>query len=213
MKTNITAILLAAGLMVGCNETSKEVDSAADVGDIAAADTAVMYEDVGQDGRLEADGAEINTLGEGFWANIDFDAPVIDNPELSKSGVEMRGGSDGYNIYTMDERILFDLDKAQLRAGADDKLQAIASAIKEVSSVGPIRVFGHTDSLASKSYNKELAAERANTVKEWLQSKGGIDASRISIQAVGEAKPIATNATARGRQLNRRVAVVVATRE
>jgi len=213
MKANITTLVLAAGLMVGCSETNKEVNDAGDVRDIAAADTAVMYEDVGQEGRLEADGVEINTLGEGFWANVDFDAPVIDNPQLRDSGVEMRGGTSGYNIYSMDERVLFDVDKAQLRQGAEDKLQSIVNSIREVSNQGPIRIFGYTDSTASKAYNKQLAADRADTVKAWLQNNGGIDASRLSIQAVGEANPRATNETARGRQLNRRVAVVVATRQ
>lgn len=213
MNTKITTLLLAAGLMVSCSETSKEVDSASDVQEIAAEDTAVMYEDVGRDGGLEADGAQINTLDESFWANVDFSSPPVDDPRLDQSGVEVRASNEGYTIYAMNERILFDLDKAQLRQGADEKLRSIAESIKEVSNQGPIRIYGHTDALASEAYNKQLAADRANTVKDWLLNNTAIDASRISIQAVGEEQPRATNETARGRQLNRRVAVVVATRQ
>lgn len=208
----MTATLLAAGLLAGCNETSKDIDNAQDVRDMASADSAVMYEDVGQDGGLEADGAEINTLGEDFWADVDFDSPVVDDPKLKGSGIEVRTGNQGYNIYSMDERVLFDVDKAQLRAGADEKLKSIASAINEVTDRGAIRVFGHTDATAGKAYNEKLSAERANAVKDWLQKNGGIDASRITIEAMGETAPRATNETARGRQLNRRVAVVVATK-
>ncbi|MCJ8163860.1 OmpA family protein [Pontibacter sp. E15-1] len=212
MKTGITtAIVLAAGLAMSCSETSKDVDNAQDVREMASGDTAVMYDDLGKEGELEADGAEVNVLGEDFWAAVDFDAPVVADPKLKDSGIEKRSADKGYTVYSMDERVLFDLDKAALRAGADEKLSAIAESIKEISDSGPIRVFGHTDAIAGKAYNEKLSAERANNVKDWLQSKGGIDASRLSIEAMGETAPIATNETARGRQLNRRVVVVVAT--
>ena len=197
MRLKITTLLLAAGLMVSCSETNQEVEDVSDVREIASDDTAVMYQEI----------------DEAFWADVDFDSPAIDDPRLAESGVEVRGRSNGYNIYAMDERILFDLDKAQLREGADEKLRSIAESINEVSNQGPIRIFGFTDSIASEAYNEQLAAERANTVKDWLQNNTDIDASRLSIQAVGEGQPRATNETARGRQLNRRVAVVVATRE
>ena len=197
MNTRIMTLLLAAGLMVGCSETNQEINDASDVRELASEDTAVMFQDIDED----------------FWANVDFNAPAVEDARMAESGVEVRGITDGYNIYAMDERILFDLDKAELRPGADEKLRSIAESINEVSNRGPIRIFGFTDSLASEAYNKQLAADRANTVKNWLQNNTDIDASRLSIQAVGEDRPRATNETARGRQLNRRVAVVVATRQ
>ncbi|WP_181163649.1 OmpA family protein [Pontibacter mangrovi] len=208
MKKHMILMILGVGAMSACNDPKGTVenDSLSD----ATADTAVMYED--ERGRVEAEGAEIKDVGEDFWAGIDWDAPVVDDPELRGSEVEMRSGND-YNIYAMDDRLLFDTDKAQIRAEGEEKLQEIANKIKDLPQNGQIRVFGHADARASNEYNEELSAERANAVKDWLQNKGDIDARRLSVEAMGETAPRATNETAKGRQLNRRVAVVVVTRE
>ncbi|MCC9135750.1 OmpA family protein [Pontibacter silvestris] len=212
MKKTILMICASAGIVFfsACNETNKRVEDQQDVAELASADTAVMYGD--EKRPLEADGAEIKEVGEGFWANVDFEAPTINDPDLSNSGIEARSG-EGYNVYTMDERVLFDLDKATLRSGADDKLKSVAESINELGNQGQIRIYGYTDAQGSKDYNKQLAEERANTVKDWLQNNADIDASRLSIQPVGEANPRATNETAEGRQKNRRVAIAVATNQ
>lgn len=205
-------ICASAGIVLfsACSETNRKVEDQQDVKELASADTAVMYGDEKND--IEADGVEIKEVGEGFWANVDFDAPTFEDVNLTGSDVEARRGQ-GYNLYTIDERVLFDLDKATLRSGAEDKLNSVAKSIKELGGQGQIRVFGYTDAQGDKQYNKQLAEERANTVKDWLQKNAEIDASRISIQPVGEANPRATNETPEGRQKNRRVAIAVATNQ
>ncbi|MDX5423328.1 MAG: OmpA family protein [Hymenobacteraceae bacterium] len=212
MKLKLTTTLLLSGaLLVGCSEMNKEVEDTQDVAEIASADTAVMYGD--EAGIIEADGAEILEVDERYWANVDFEAPVITEPTLrGATDVETRRGAN-YEIYTMDARIMFDLDKATLRSGAEEKLRSIAQSINEISPRGPIRIYGHTDSLASESYNMQLSEDRAETVRDWLQNNTDIAAERMSIEPMGETQPRATNETARGRQLNRRVAIVVATRQ
>ena len=62
---------------------------------------------------------------------------------------------------------------------------------------------GHTDNIGSESYNLTLSEKRATSVLNYLANKG-INKSRISIIGIGELRPIATNATASGRALNRR---------
>ncbi|MER2999023.1 OmpA family protein [Pontibacter populi] len=203
--------LLTLGLAVilsSCNDPKGDVEN--DSMQEATEDTAVVYDDAR--GRVEADGAEIKDVGEDFWADINWDAPVVDDPELKTSEIEVRAEKE-YNIYGLDDRLLFDTDKAQIRAEGEEKLQQIVNEIKELPQNGQIRIFGHADARAGNEYNKELSAERANAVKDWLQNKGGIAANRLSIEAMGETAPRATNETARGRQLNRRVAIVVVTRE
>lgn len=207
MKKLTIHTLIASAALFGfsaCNnpESGVERDSLSD----ATADTAVMYGD--EKGRVNADGVEVKTIDEGFWSNIDRNAPVKNDKRLTGSGVEARGTAE-YTIYSMDENILFDVDKAELRAGAEEKLRSVAASIKDIEQSGQIRIFGHTDSTASKSYNKQLAEDRAKTVKKWLEDNGDIEASRIDTKAVGQADPVATNATAEGRQKNRRVEIVV----
>ncbi|WP_164891021.1 OmpA family protein [Botryobacter ruber] len=208
MKKSSILILISFGFTVACNDPKGEVenDSLAD----ATADTAVMYPD--ERGRIEADAVEIKDVGEDFWNNINWEAPVVEDPDLQGSDIEKREEKE-YNIYSMDDRLLFDTDKAQIRPEGEKKLQQIADEIKSLPQQKQLRIFGHADARASNEYNKELSAERANAVKNWLTEKGGIAGERISIEPMGETAPRATNETAKGRQLNRRVAVVVVTRE
>jgi len=67
-----------------------------------------------------------------------------------------------------------------------------------------IVVAGHTDSTGSNSYNQALSERRAASVADYLRSRGVVDA-RIETVGFGEDHPIADNATAEGRALNRRV--------
>lgn len=72
-----------------------------------------------------------------------------------------------------------------------------------------IEVQGHTDATGSKSLNMKLSEERAQNVADFLVKVGGIDASRISNVGMGGEKPVASNKTAAGRELNRRIDVII----
>jgi len=67
-----------------------------------------------------------------------------------------------------------------------------------------IDIAGHTDSTGSEQYNQQLSERRANTVAQYLRSKGVLD-TRIATVGYGESRPIASNDTPEGRALNRRV--------
>lgn len=203
MKTRITtALLLAAGLIVGCNETSKEINNAEDVREIAAEDTAVLYEEdnLMAGSVLEADEEE--------FKEVDFNAPEIEDAELNEAGVDLRG-AESFVIYSLGEDVMFDTDKAQIRDNGAEKLQSIVADIKERNMEGSIRVYGFTDARASEAYNKELGKERAQAVQNWLLENSKFDQSRMKIVSMGEQYPEATNETAEGRQQNRRVEIVV----
>lgn len=105
----------------------------------------------------------------------------------------------------------FDFDKYNLKPEGKAKLDDLVEKTKAINLEVIIAV-GHTDSIGTAEYNQKLSERRANTVKEYLVSKG-IEKNRIYTEGKGEKDPIATNSTAEGRAKNRRVEIeVVGTR-
>ena len=141
------------------------------------------------------------------WADVDRNAPAASYDEITDKDISVRG-NDNYGIYSLGENILFETDKSTIRKDAEQNLQQLAASIKKRFAGGDLRVYGYTDSVGTTGYNKELAQQRAEAVKSWLATNAGIDSGKISINAIGEGAPVATNATAAGRQENRRVEVV-----
>ena len=105
---------------------------------------------------------------------------------------------------TVKLKVLFEFDKAVVRAIYGDELQAVANAMKAHDDIDLV-LEGHTDSIGSDAYNQKLSLRRVAAVKAKLAKDYGIPASRISTVGYGESRPIADNATAEGRAKNRRV--------
>ncbi len=146
--------------------------------------------------------------GDENWADLDRNASEVDYDEMSGSAVSVRGNED-YAIYSVEEEILFDTNKSTIRSTATGDLEKIGASAKKRYEGGQVRVFGYTDARGSENYNEQLAQERAESVKAWLIDKNYVNADRITVNAVGEANPVASNTTAAGRQQNRRVEIVV----
>lgn len=147
-----------------------------------------------------------NNTATADWNGIDFNAPALTYDEITDKNINVRG-NDGYGIYGLGENILFDESKATIRPDAEANLKQIVASIDKRYGGGQVRVYGFTDAQGSAGYNKDLAQQRADAVKAWMQSNG-VDAGRISVNAIGEGQPVATNATEEGRQQNRRVEIV-----
>jgi outer membrane protein OmpA-like peptidoglycan-associated protein len=106
---------------------------------------------------------------------------------------------------TLKGDVSFDLDSDVVRPGLYNELDRIAQImIKYPQTL--ILVEGHTDSLGSETYNQQLSERRAHSVKNLLVQRG-VQADRINILGYGESRPVATNDTPEGRQLNRRVEI------
>ena len=103
--------------------------------------------------------------------------------------------------------VLFDTGKAQLNPGSARKLDQLTQFLNEHKE-RRVQIDGFTDSVGSDSYNEELSRRRADSVRSALLMRG-IDGSRISTQGYGKAYPVANNTDSGGRQLNRRVEVVI----
>ncbi len=115
----------------------------------------------------------------------------------------------GGAMTSIEGTVLFDSGQAKLKPGADTILAEIAQVIQDRFAGHEIYVFGHTDNEPIKdsgwSDNYELSCQRALTVLRSLRSR---DAG-LSIMAGGwgEGQPLSDNATAQGKQVNRRVEI------
>lgn len=104
--------------------------------------------------------------------------------------------------------VLFDTGRAELKSGAFSTVDRLATFLRE-NPERRVAIEGHTDSVGSDSFNMSLSQRRADAVRAALVSRG-IDGTRITAKGMGEAAPVANNATAEGRQRNRRVEVIIA---
>ncbi len=103
--------------------------------------------------------------------------------------------------------VLFNTNKAQLSAGGINNVTKLADFLNKYPQ-RKVMIEGHTDSTGSASYNQALSERRAEAVQKALAEQG-IDGGRIAMRGYGESSPVANNETAAGRQLNRRVEIVL----
>lgn len=101
------------------------------------------------------------------------------------------------------KKVLFDYNKASIRTESYATLDKVASVMMEYPTTRFL-IEGHTDDRGRDAYNLDLSDQRAASVRSYLTGKG-IPASRLESKGFGEARPVASNKTAAGRQENRRV--------
>jgi len=102
--------------------------------------------------------------------------------------------------------IHFEFDSDGITGQGNDRIDAAIAEMNACPGL-PFQIEGHTDSMGSEAYNEGLSLRRAEAVRRYL-IRGGIDASRLDVQGLGEARPLADNDTSEGRAQNRRVALV-----
>jgi len=110
-------------------------------------------------------------------------------------------------IVTMPQDILFASDSASLRPDLTSDIRSVASSLNTYGD-STVQVVGHTDNTGDAGYNQSLSLRRAQAVTAVLASEG-VNSFRMQAVGRGEDMPLATNLTPEGRQLNRRVEIVI----
>ncbi|MDA8132981.1 MAG: OmpA family protein [Desulfobacteraceae bacterium] len=122
-------------------------------------------------------------------------------PPVAPAPVVLKG-TNAQGIWVVDEAY-FDFDKSVVKPKAFDFLNEIADVLKTYPQI-TLKVQGHTDSIGTKEYNDALSIRRAQAVKTYLMTRG-ISGDRMTLEGYNFSKPAASNSTAEGRALNRRV--------
>ena len=125
---------------------------------------------------------------------------IVIDAELIKNAIELEGKIAIYGIY-------FDTGKSIIKEESQLALVEIAEYLKNNPTIN-CWVVGHTDSDGSFQINSKLSLDRAQAIKDALQTKYNISGHRLFAEGVGPLAPVATNKTDEGRKLNRRVELV-----
>jgi len=203
MKYTITGLAASGLLVAGCTDVGEKTQNGAAIGAAIGAGVQILR---GEDGEDVLAGAVVGGLVGGAIGNqLDRQEAEL-REQLNGTGARIvNTGSE--LIVTLPEAITFDVDSTFVRPSISSALQDLASSINSYPNT-IVDVIGHTDNTGTSSYNQNLSKRRADAVAGQLISSG-VSPSRIRAFGRGETSPIATNATAEGRQANRRVEIII----
>ncbi|SHF31468.1 Outer membrane protein OmpA [Desulfacinum infernum DSM 9756] len=210
---SLVAVLLVVFMLVSaCAGPRNRTEKGAMIGTgVGAATGAVLGQAIGRNTESTLIGAAAGALVGGIAGGMIGNYMDRQEQEMRQAlaGVEAASIQRDQNVLAVTFRsdVLFDFDSAVLKPGAYDEIDRVAGVLNNYPQTW-IRVEGHTDSTGSETYNQQLSERRAMAVKNALVARG-VDPARIDVVGYGESKPIATNATEAGRQLNRRVNIVI----
>lgn len=210
-KTIGTSLLVGSLLLGGCTtldpytreEKTASATKGAAIGAIAGAVVGIATGDDSSERRKRAlIGAGVGALaGGGVGYYMDVQEQKL-RERLEGTGVSVTRHGDNITL-NMPSNITFGVDQDTLRPQFTSVLDDVALVLDEYEKT-LIEVAGHTDSTGTDSYNQGLSERRAQTVSDYLRTRG-IEPLRIISRGYGERYPVADNSSAQGRQANRRV--------
>ncbi|MBG22701.1 MAG: hypothetical protein CMF22_04490 [Idiomarinaceae bacterium] len=200
MKVWIPVVVASAVVLAGCQTPMTNTQKGAAIGAVAGA---LIGKGTGDhDKSRYVWGAAVGALAGSAIGNYMDRQEQQFREELSGSGVEVIRDGDNIRLQ-LPSNITFATDSSQIASNFDPILVDVARVLREYEKTTMV-VEGHTDSTGSAEYNQQLSESRAWAVSNHL-ARNGVDTRRITIMGYGESQPVATNDTASGRQLNRRV--------
>lgn len=148
---------------------------------------------------VDANGCPLDSDNDGVYDYQDACPGTAPGVQVDEKGCEVKVAEE----VVVDMRLNFDTNKYEVKPEMVSEIAKVAEFLRQYPSVNA-EIQGHTDSVGSSAYNQGLSERRANSVKDYLVSNFGINASRLTAKGYGEEEPIADNSTSEGRALNRR---------
>lgn len=207
MTLHTRPILLAAALTLSaCTYNNGMPNQPATGALIGGVSGAVIGKAVGGDDRSAIIGGVAGAvIGGAIGENMARQEREL-NQQLYGTGVQITNTGSQLRVI-LPEGVTFPTGSAVVNADFLPALRELARSLRTYPN-STVRVVGHTDNVGSMAYNMELSRERALAVARIL-IRYGVASSRITYSGRGFAEPIASNSTANGRAMNRRVEVVI----
>ena len=207
----LTVIAFAASSLVGCanmTETQSDTAKGAGIGAVAGA----IIGGVANGGKGAAIGAAVGAAagaGGGYlWSKNMQEQRAAMEKATQGTGVTVSQTSDNQLKLEIPSDISFDSGSYQIKSNLRPILDRFAVTLNQ-NPVTTVRIIGHTDNRGSDAINNPLSVNRADATRDYLVTRG-VALNRIAIDGRGSREPIASNNTAEGRAMNRRVEIFVA---
>ncbi|ORJ58556.1 OmpA family protein [Geothermobacter hydrogeniphilus] len=212
MRNLMIVLMVLTFFVAGCAPPANKAEQGTRVGvGVGAVGGALLGQAIGGNTKSTLIGAGIGALVGGIAGNqigsyMDAQEAAFRQELAAVEGANIRRNADTLAL-TFKSDVLFDVNSATLKAGAHDEIFRVAKVLNQYPQT-TLLVAGHTDSTGSEQYNQQLSERRAQVVKNALVGNG-VNPDRIRVIGYGEGKPIASNASESGRQLNRRVVITI----
>ena len=131
---------------------------------------------------------------------------VLSN-EINAGAIEVHKLPENNLMVTMTSKTAFEVDSTNIKQGFHSTMDKISNVVNKYGKTH-LNLVGHTDSTGSSAYNQRLSERRASSIQGYLGARGVIP-QRMTVYGMGEDQPRASNTTSAGRQLNRRVEIVI----
>ncbi|KQI72286.1 hypothetical protein AN191_09190 [Loktanella sp. 5RATIMAR09] len=143
-------------------------------------------------------------VGAGVGNSLDRQAEDLRRSLRNDVGVSNNGRN---LVVVLSQDLLFATNSTQVSGTSQNELRIVANSLNQYPDT-TVNVIGHTDNVGDASFNQGLSERRAQAVAAILMG-GGVSPARIRSIGAGENNPIASNLNASGRQMNRRVEIVI----
>jgi outer membrane protein OmpA-like peptidoglycan-associated protein len=200
MKKTMIAVALSTFILSGCASNISNTQKGAGIGAVIGA---LVGKGTGDnDKKRYVWGAALGALAGGAIGSYMDKQEEEFREELADSGVEVYREGDSIRL-SIPGNITFATGSDAIVTGFYPVLEDVAKVLNRYDKT-KLSIEGHTDSVGDVNSNRELSMQRANSVAIYLQATS-VEANRLQTLGMGESQPIADNATAQGRQANRRV--------
>ncbi len=210
-KAGIVLITALSVVLAGCQTTNaytgeRQVSTTTKGAGIGALGGALAGVLIGDSRKATLIGAGVGALtGAAVGNYMDRQESQL-RSQLQGTGVSVTRNGDQV-VLNMPGNITFPTNSADIASNFYPVLDSVAKVIQKYEKTY-VDVMGHTDNTGAADYNQRLSERRAQSVAQYLQSRGVIPA-RIVTRGFGQNAPVASNATPEGRAMNRRVEIVL----
>jgi outer membrane protein OmpA-like peptidoglycan-associated protein len=205
-KAAMAVVALAALLVAGCENMSERQQGTAKGAGVGAVAGAVLGSATGgKAGTGAVIGGALGAVIGNVWSKRQEDRRVAMEQATRGTGVEVSRTADDQLKLNIPNDVSFDVNSATIRPEMRRVLDPFAEQLRG-DPKARVNIVGHTDSTGSPAVNDPLSVARANSVRDYLESRG-VPASHVQTFGRGEREPVADNATDTGRARNRRVEI------